>query len=303
MHSRGRRQRSSTSPSSTRNTARARYACTCPRRFVDGSRSLDDLVERHLPASDAALESAARGLFFSLPVAFNPAESVGPYLAAVDRDAGGEPYRFLDMGALIATQAFGENDPAVVRAVLESLPIRRLALRAFRIPDRPVPAAQGGAQPHRPCRHAPPLHRQHGRRGGGERDQVRADEPRDDIARRRRRLHRVVRRRVSRPHAGRARRHPSQEGAARVPDVRLAAHSVSDRRRPRAQGHAAPRGPQPETVVGPARVGPDAEGREEQGHLPARDGRDRRLSRAREREHERRQRVRPRRSAPASLPT
>jgi 4-aminobutyrate aminotransferase-like enzyme len=47
---------------------------------------------------------------------------VGPYLAIVDRDAAGEPYRFLDMGALIATQAFGENDPAVVQAVLDSLP-------------------------------------------------------------------------------------------------------------------------------------------------------------------------------------
>jgi 4-aminobutyrate aminotransferase-like enzyme len=47
---------------------------------------------------------------------------VGPYLAIIDRDAAGEPYRFLDMGALIATQAFGENDPAVVQAVLDSLP-------------------------------------------------------------------------------------------------------------------------------------------------------------------------------------
>jgi 4-aminobutyrate aminotransferase-like enzyme len=93
-----------------------------PEALCDGSRSLDDLIERHLPASDAALEAAGRGLFFSLPVAFNPAESVGPYLAAIDRDAAGEPYRFLDMGALIATQAFGENEPAVVRAVLESLP-------------------------------------------------------------------------------------------------------------------------------------------------------------------------------------
>src|SRR6185312_4384885 len=49
-------------------------------------------------------------------------ESVGPYLAIVDRDPAGEPYRFLDMGALIATHAFGENDPTIVRAVLESLP-------------------------------------------------------------------------------------------------------------------------------------------------------------------------------------
>src|SRR5437764_5153405 len=88
----------------------------------DSQRSLEKLVEQHLPASHAALEAASRSLFFSLPVAFNPAESVGPYLAVIDRDAAGQPYRFLDMGALIATNAFGENDPAVVRAVLESLP-------------------------------------------------------------------------------------------------------------------------------------------------------------------------------------
>src|SRR5204863_7763154 len=61
--------------------------------------------------------------FFSLPVAFDPAESVGPYLAVIDHDAAGQPYRFLDMGALIATHAFGENDPAMVRTILESLPL------------------------------------------------------------------------------------------------------------------------------------------------------------------------------------
>ena len=93
-----------------------------PDALLDGERTLDALVEQHLPASHAALQAASHGLFFSLPVAFDPAESVGPYLAVVDRDAAGQPYRFLDMGALIATQAFGENDPAVVRAVLESLP-------------------------------------------------------------------------------------------------------------------------------------------------------------------------------------
>src|SRR6266852_6999907 len=93
-----------------------------PEALQDSERSLEKLVEQHLPASHAALEAASRALFFSLPVAFNPAESVGPYLAVIDRDAAGQPYRFLDMGALIATHAFGENDPAVVRAVLESLP-------------------------------------------------------------------------------------------------------------------------------------------------------------------------------------
>jgi 4-aminobutyrate aminotransferase-like enzyme len=93
-----------------------------PEALLDGERTVDALVEQHLPASHAALQAASRGLFFSLPVAFDPAESVGPYLAVIDRDAAGQPYRFLDMGALIATQAFGENDPDVVRAVLESLP-------------------------------------------------------------------------------------------------------------------------------------------------------------------------------------
>ena len=93
-----------------------------PEALRDSQRSIEKLVEQHLPASHEALKGASRSLFFSLPVAFNPAESVGPYLAVVDRDADGQPYRFLDMGALIATNAFGENDPAMVRAVLESLP-------------------------------------------------------------------------------------------------------------------------------------------------------------------------------------
>jgi len=93
-----------------------------PAALNDRDRPLDALVEQFLPTSHAALAAASRSLFFSLPVAFDPTESIGPYLAIVDRDPAGDPYRFLDMGALIATQAFGENDPAVVRAVLESLP-------------------------------------------------------------------------------------------------------------------------------------------------------------------------------------
>src|SRR5262245_49618230 len=83
---------------------------------------LEGLVRRWLPDSSAALDGAASSLFFSLPVAFDPAHSVGPYLATVDRDAHGEPYRFLDMGAMIATQALGENDPGVVEAVVRGLP-------------------------------------------------------------------------------------------------------------------------------------------------------------------------------------
>jgi L-lysine 6-transaminase len=93
-----------------------------PEALRDSERTLEELVQQYLPASHAALEAASRSLFFSLPVAFDPAESVGPYLAVIDRDQAGQPYRFLDMGALLATQAFGENDPTVVRAILESLP-------------------------------------------------------------------------------------------------------------------------------------------------------------------------------------
>ncbi len=93
-----------------------------PAALATDDRSMDDLVQDYLPASAAALDAAARNLFSSLPVAFDPAYSIGPYLATVDRDSKGDPYRFLDMGALIATQAFGENEPDVVEAVLNHLP-------------------------------------------------------------------------------------------------------------------------------------------------------------------------------------
>jgi 4-aminobutyrate aminotransferase-like enzyme len=92
-----------------------------PPGLLDGDRPLEALVAQHFPASQAVLAAASHGLFFSLPVAFDPAESVGPYLAVADRDEAGQPHRFLDMGALIASQAFGENDPAMVRAIVESL--------------------------------------------------------------------------------------------------------------------------------------------------------------------------------------
>ena len=93
-----------------------------PETFLDGEHTLDQLVEQYLPLSHSALQAASRSLFFSLPVAFDPAEAVGPYLAIVDRDPQGEPYRFLDMGALIATAAFGENEPVVVEAIANALP-------------------------------------------------------------------------------------------------------------------------------------------------------------------------------------
>ena len=53
-----------------------------PEELHTGEGALEVLVARHLPASHAALQAAAQSLFFSLPVAFDPAQSVGPYLAA-----------------------------------------------------------------------------------------------------------------------------------------------------------------------------------------------------------------------------
>jgi 4-aminobutyrate aminotransferase-like enzyme len=93
-----------------------------PDGLGDGDRTIDELAAQLFPASHAAFDAASRALFFSLPVAFDPSESVGPYLAVIDRDPAGRPYRFLDMGALIATHAFGENDPALTQAIVDSLP-------------------------------------------------------------------------------------------------------------------------------------------------------------------------------------
>ena len=110
-----------------RNQLNARYRAGklrvhVPAALADPEETLEKLVEQHFPASHAAFVAASRNLFFSLPVAFDPSESMGPYLAVVDRDSGGEPYRFMDMGALIATHAFGENDSPGVAALLDAFP-------------------------------------------------------------------------------------------------------------------------------------------------------------------------------------
>src|SRR5882724_191661 len=94
-----------------------------PAGLKEANQPIEHLIAIHLPVSHAALKSSTNALFYSLPVAFDPAEAIGPYLATADRDESGEPFRFLDMGALIATQAWGENDPAIVQAVLAELPV------------------------------------------------------------------------------------------------------------------------------------------------------------------------------------
>jgi 4-aminobutyrate aminotransferase-like enzyme len=93
-----------------------------PPGLLDLERPFADAIAAALPASHAVLQAASNGLFYSLPVAFEPRESVGPYLATVDRDAAGEPFRFMDLGALIASQPFGENDVEIVAALLRALP-------------------------------------------------------------------------------------------------------------------------------------------------------------------------------------
>ncbi len=213
-----------------------------PEALRESERSLEKLIEKHLPASHAALEAASRALFFSLPVAFNPAESVGPYLAVIDRDAAGQPYRFLDMGALLATNAFGENDPAVVRAVLESLPF--VTSRYAHSEYQTVLSLRLKAELNRIAPAGIPRH--FVVNTGAEA--------------------------VERPDSGRPRRHAPQEVATGLPDVRLAAYSLSGRGSGLPQGDGASRGAQPKTALGSASVRPDSACREEQGHLPARNG-------------------------------
>lgn len=94
-----------------------------PDILKDFDRPLEDCIAACLPESHALLEAAAKNsLFYSLPVAFDPALGAGSYLATVDRDEQGEPWRFIDMGAQIATCAFGENDPRLVEAIRAALP-------------------------------------------------------------------------------------------------------------------------------------------------------------------------------------
>ncbi len=93
-----------------------------PDGLKDLDRPLDECVAACFPQSHELLEAARHSLFYSLPVAFDPAEASGCYLATVDRDPEGRPWRFIDMGALIATRPFGENDPELAKAILEALP-------------------------------------------------------------------------------------------------------------------------------------------------------------------------------------
>ena len=61
-----------------------------PERLRDGEETLESLVAALFPLSRRALDAASNSLFYSLPVAFDPGESVGPYLATVDRTGAGE---------------------------------------------------------------------------------------------------------------------------------------------------------------------------------------------------------------------
>jgi 4-aminobutyrate aminotransferase-like enzyme len=93
-----------------------------PEALKDFDRPLEECIAWCFPQSHALLEAAQHSLFYSLPLAFDPAQGTGCYIATVDRDERNEPWRFIDMGAQIATCAFGENDPGIAEAIRAGLP-------------------------------------------------------------------------------------------------------------------------------------------------------------------------------------
>jgi 4-aminobutyrate aminotransferase/(S)-3-amino-2-methylpropionate transaminase len=93
-----------------------------PDVLKDFDRPLEECIASCFPQSHALLEAAQHSLFYSLPIAFDPALGTGCYLATVDRDERDEPWRFIDMGAQIATRVFGENDPKLTETMLANLP-------------------------------------------------------------------------------------------------------------------------------------------------------------------------------------
>ncbi len=103
-------------------TVRIMICARTPEALKDFDRPIEDCISTCFPRSHALLEAARNSLFYSLPVAFDPALGTGCYLATVDRDERDEPWRFIDMGAQIATCAFGENDPSLAEVLRAALP-------------------------------------------------------------------------------------------------------------------------------------------------------------------------------------
>ena len=93
-----------------------------PEALKDFDRPLEECIARCFPQSHALLDAARNSLFYSLPIAFDPTMGKGCYLATVDHDEMDEPWRFIDMGAQIATRAFGENDPDLAEVIRAALP-------------------------------------------------------------------------------------------------------------------------------------------------------------------------------------
>src|SRR6478672_10565831 len=93
-----------------------------PEALKDLDCPIEECIGVCFPRSHALLEAASHSLFYSLPVAFDPALGTGCYLATVDLNERNQPWRFIDMGAQIATRAFGENDPDLVRVIQAGLP-------------------------------------------------------------------------------------------------------------------------------------------------------------------------------------
>ena len=245
---------------------------------LEQDQPLDDLVRRFLPASHAALAAAARSLFFSLPVAFDPAHSVGS-LPRHGRSRSGRGALPLHRHGRADRHpgASARTIPRSWRRCCATCPSRSRATRTRSTRPRCRCASRRrSTASHRRARRATSWSTPAPRRWRT------PSRPRCSTAckhrrRSRRRLHRLVRGRLPRPHAGQPRRHPPQEGAARIPDLRLAARLVPGRWTASAQGDRAPRGAELEAALGPARLGPPARRGEEQGGVPARAGGDRRV--------------------------
>ena len=95
------------------------------------------------------------------------------------RDEYAEPYRFIDMGAQIATQALGENDPAVVDATLRLLPFAMSRYAHWEYQTVLVTTHEVAAGSDCAEGNAAALRGQHRGGGSGECDQERAAQSRE----------------------------------------------------------------------------------------------------------------------------
>jgi len=94
-----------------------RIRASVPDGLRDGSRPLDSVVAEYLPRSQRALEAAARGLFYSLPVAFDPDYATWRAYA----NHAWPAFYFIGRDGRIRHTHVGEGDYAGSEAVIRAL--------------------------------------------------------------------------------------------------------------------------------------------------------------------------------------